>query len=125
MLFTVKPAAATKSIGQSMLTLKSVGGVGKISPQYDTKLTLHACGGVGVAVAVDVAVGVGVGVSATYVNVQVNSFTGLMQQVIASLRMCIVLSPGTTGEVLKWKVTVLFDTVNEFAPMLFTLKPLG
>ena len=59
-------------------------------------------------------------------NVQVNSFDGLPeQQKMASLRICIVLSPGTAGEVLKWKVIVLFDTVNEFAPMLFTLKPLG
>ena len=56
---------------------------------------------------------------------QVNSFTGLMQQVIASLRICIVLRPGTAGEVLKWKVIVFFDTMNEFAPTLFTLKPLG
>jgi hypothetical protein len=59
------------------------------------------------------------------VNVQVNSDTGLTQQVMASLRICIVLSPGIAGEVLKWKVIVLFDTVNEFAPMSFTLKPLG
>jgi hypothetical protein len=48
-----------------------------------------------------------------------------MQQVMASFRMCIVFSPATAGEVLKWKVMVLFDTVNEFAPILFTLKPLG
>jgi len=59
------------------------------------------------------------------VNVQVNSDTGLMQQVIASFRIWIVLRPGTTGEVLKWKVITKFDTVNEFAPILFTLKPLG
>ena len=58
-------------------------------------------------------------------NVQVNSFTGVMQQVMASLRICIVLRPGTAGEVLKWKVMVFFDTVNAFAPILFTLKPLG
>ena len=58
-------------------------------------------------------------------NVQVNSDTGLMQQVIASFRIWIVLRPGTTGEVLKWKVIVLFDTVNEIAPVSFTLKPVA
>ena len=58
-------------------------------------------------------------------NVQVNSFTGLTQQEIASLRMCIVLRPGTTGEVLKWKTITKFDTMNELAPILFTMKPLG
>ena len=58
-------------------------------------------------------------------NVQVNSDTGLKQQVMASKRICIVLRPGTTGDVLKWKVIVLFDTVNEFAPVSFTLKPLN
>jgi len=48
-----------------------------------------------------------------------------MQQVIASGRIWIVFRPGTAGEVLKWKVITKFDTVNEFAPMLFTRKPLG
>jgi hypothetical protein len=48
-----------------------------------------------------------------------------MQQVIASLRICIVLRPGTAGEVLKWKTITKFDTMNEFAPILFTVKPLG
>ena len=56
--------------------------------------------GLGLDAGVDVAVGVGVGVPGTWVNVQLNSFTGLKQQKIASKRICIVLRPGTTGEVL-------------------------
>jgi hypothetical protein len=83
--------------------------------------------GVGVRLAgVPVAVGVGVGVSVSYWKAQVNSADGVMQQVIVSGRICIGLRPGTAGEVSKWKVTVTrSDTVNEFAPMLLTRKPLG
>jgi hypothetical protein len=37
--------------------------------------------------------------------------------------ICIVLEPGTTGEVLKWKVIALrSDTVQESAGTLFTVK---
>jgi hypothetical protein len=40
--------------------------------------------------------------------------------------MCIVLGPGTAGEVLKWNVIVVrSDTVAESAGMLFTVKPPG
>src|SRR6266496_3847611 len=55
---------------------------------------------------------------------QVNSSTCLKQQVKAPKSRCIVLRPGTAGEVLKWNVIVMrSDTVQESAGTLFTVKP--
>jgi hypothetical protein len=41
--------------------------------------------------------------------------------------MCIVFSPGTTGEVLKWNVIVVLPLLRaaEFAAVAFTVKSLG
>ncbi len=73
-------------------------------------------------------VGVGVGGGGTYWNVQVNSSTGLKKhcepQEIAADPTCNVLVPGTTGEVLKWKLTEPV-TVQESAGTPFTVKPPG
>ncbi len=53
-----------------------------------------------------------------------NSSTCLKQQVKAPKSRCIVLRPGTAGEVLKWNVIVMrSDTVQESAGTLFTVKP--
>jgi hypothetical protein len=73
-------------------------------------------------------VGVGVGDPGTYWNVQVNSSTGLklqnIEQKIAGDPTCNVLVPGTTGEVLKWKLAELV-TVQESAGTPLTVKPPG
>ncbi len=54
-----------------------------------------------------------------------NSASPLKQQLTAPA-ICIVLRPGTTGEVLKWKVILTrSDTVQESAGTLFTVKPPG
>jgi hypothetical protein len=57
--------------------------------------------------------------------VQLNSGADLPQQVKAPL-ISIVFTPGTTGEVLKWKVILTkSDTVQESAGTLFTVRPLA
>jgi hypothetical protein len=61
-----------------------------------------------------------------YWNVQPNSSTGLPQQKTVPASRCIVLRPGTAGEVLKWKVSVMrSDTVQESAGTSFTVKWAG
>lgn len=61
-----------------------------------------------------------------YWNVQPNSSTGLPQQKTVPASRCIVLRPGTAGEVLKWKVSVMrSDTVQESAGTSFTVKLAG
>ena len=53
---------------------------------------------------------------------QRSSSTGLIQQEIPPDSRCIVLRPGTAGEVLKWKVTFLSDALQSSAGMSFTVK---
>jgi hypothetical protein len=55
----------------------------------------------------------------------VNGVSPLKQQLTAPA-ICMVLRPGTTGEVLKWNVmSARSDTVQESAGTLFTVKPPG
>jgi hypothetical protein len=58
-------------------------------------------------VGVNVAVAVGVGVDPWYVKVQVNSEVHPMWHVKAQSGMCMMLSPCTTGDVLKWKTMLV------------------
>ena len=55
-----------------------------------------------------------------------NSCTHPLPQSKAQAGICIVFWPGTTGEVLKWKVIVVFPFINtdELAGVPFTVKSL-